>query len=159
MKPTVYIETTIPSYYHTTRTSLVSDVARTRIWWDKERSSYECFSSQITLDELSEGNYPTKTECLELINSIPLLEVNDEVLEIAEVYWKHQLMPRLPVRDGLHLATASFYHMDFLLTWNCRHLANANKMKHLLRVNQLLNLPSPQLVTPEQLRLLEDADE
>jgi len=155
MKPTVYIETTVPSYYHTTRTSLHSDVVRTRGWWDVERSAYECFTSQITLDELSEGNYPSKAKCLRLISEIPLLEVNDEILEIAEVYWEHKLMPKLPVRDALHLAVASFYQMDFVLTWNCLHLANVNKMRHLLRVNQLLNLPSPQLVTPAQLQLPE----
>ncbi len=65
MKSTVYIETTIPSYYHTTRAKLAEDKARTCNWWDKERSSYECFTSQVTLDELSEGNYPTKGKCLE----------------------------------------------------------------------------------------------
>ncbi len=84
-----------------------------------------------------------------------MLDVSDEILEVAQVYWKHKLMPRLPVRDAFHLAVASFYHMDFLLTWNCIHLANVNKMKHLMRINQLLNLPSPQLVTPAQLRLPE----
>jgi predicted nucleic acid-binding protein len=157
MKPTVYIETTIPSYYHTTRKSLATEIARTRKWWDVERNAYECFTSQITLDELSEGNYPSKANALELTNDLPLLEVNDEILEIAEVYWKHKLMPRLPVRDALHLAVASFYHMEFVLTWNCLHLANANKMKHLLRLNQLLDLPAPLLVTPAQLQLPEES--
>src|SRR4051812_20408521 len=103
MKPTVYIETTVPSYYHTTRASLSTDRARTRQWWDHERSAYECFTSQVTLDELQEGNYPSKSKTLELATELPLLEADDEILEIAEVYWKHKLMPRLPVRDGLHL--------------------------------------------------------
>ncbi len=151
MKPTVYIETTIPSYYHTTRETLAVDSERTRTWWDNDRPAYECFTSQITLDELSEGGYLTKAQCLALIRPVPLLEITEAILEIADVYWQHQLMPRLPVRDAFHLAVASFYRMDFLLTWNCHHLANANKMKHLLRVNQLLNLPAPQLVTPPQL--------
>src|ERR1017187_4370786 len=114
MKPTVYIETTIPSYYHTTRSTLAADVIRTRHWWDVERSAYECFTSQITLDELGEGNYPSKAKALAITQGLPLLEINEEVLEIAQVYWKHKLMPLLPVRDALHLAAASYYHMDFV---------------------------------------------
>ena len=85
-----------------------------------------------------------------------MLEVNEEVLEIADVYWRQRLMPRLPVRDALHLAVASHYRMDIVLTWNCRHLANAHKAWHLMRVNQLLKLPAPLWVTPLQLQLPED---
>jgi predicted nucleic acid-binding protein len=156
MRPTVYVETTIPSYYHDHRRALAADIARTREWWDAERHLYECFASAIVSDELNEGEYPNKQSCLELIADIPRLEVTREVLEIAEVYWEHKLMPRLPVRDALHLAIASYYQVQVLLTWNCRHLANVNKTQHLTRVNRLLNLPVPQLVTPVQLQRPEE---
>lgn len=78
------------------------------------------------------------------------------MIEIADVYQARQVMPRVPVRDALHLALASFYRMDYLLTWNCRHLANANKFKQIENVNQGLGLAVPLLVTPYQLRPLED---
>ena len=61
-------------------------------------------------------------------------------------------MPKAPVRDALHLAIASFYRMDYLLTWNCRHLANANKFRRIEAVNAEMGLSIPLLVTPHQLR-------
>jgi predicted nucleic acid-binding protein len=126
MKPTVYIETTIPSYYHDTRPLQAADITRTRQWWDVERGDYECFISEVVLSELGEGDYPNKEKCLTLLDGIAELAVIEEVERIALVYQARQLMPKLPVRDALHVAVTSYYRMDFLLTWNCRHLANAN---------------------------------
>jgi hypothetical protein len=65
-------------------------------------------------------------------------------------------MPRQPVRDALHVAITSYYRLDFLLTWNCRHLANANKARHLRELNLEIGLSIPQLVTPDQLQPWED---
>jgi predicted nucleic acid-binding protein len=157
MKSTVYIETTIPSYFYDERPDLMADIVRTRQWWDIERADYECFISEVVLSELGEGNYPNKEKCVALLEGIPELAVNDEVERIAAVYQARTLMPRLPVRDALHVAIASYYRMDFLLTWNCRHLANANKTRHLREVNLELGLSVPQLVTPDQLQRLEDS--
>lgn len=156
MKPTVYIETTIPSYYCDSRAELAKDIARTREWWDRERSQYECFISLVVLDELEDGDYATKPTCLELIGGIPLLEVDLEVAAAAEVYVAHRLMPGPPSRDAIHVALASRYRLDYLLTWNCAHLANINKAAHLEKLNAAMHLGLPRLVTPEQLRLLED---
>ena len=156
MKPTVYIETTIPSYYCDDRALLAADIARTREWWDQERGEYECYISAIVLDELIEGNYPTQAACLALVKDLPLLAVNQEVAEIAAVYQTRRLMPKPPVRDALHLALASYYRMDYLLTWNCRHLANARKTLHLEKLNTQMGLSVPRLVTPDLLRPLEE---
>jgi hypothetical protein len=82
---------------------------------------------------------------------------HDEAIdEIAEAYIRHQLMPADPVGDALHLAMASFHRCDFLPTWNCRHLANANKFAHIRWVNAILGLFVPTLVTPLEM-LDEDA--
>ncbi len=156
MKPLVYIETTIPSYYHSTRAELAADIARTREWWDQERGDYDCYVSAVVLDELAAGTSPNQADCLQLVQEFPLLEVTDEVLEIADVYHVQKLMPKPPIRDALHMALASHYRMDFLLTWNCRHLANANKVRHLEVVNTRLGLKVPALVTPDLLRPWED---
>jgi len=86
MKPLVYIETTIPSYYHSTRAELAADIARTREWWDQERGDYDCYVSAVVLDELAAGTSPNQADCLQLVQEFPLLEVTDEVLEIADVY-------------------------------------------------------------------------
>ena len=79
------------------------------------------------------------------------MPVGEEMAEIVDVYIQHKVMPRDPLGDALHLAMASFHKCDYLLTWNCRHLANANKFSHIRRVNALLGLPVPLLVTPLEL--------
>ena len=81
-----------------------------------------------------------------------MLEVVAEVVDVAAVYQSRCVMPKAPVRDALHLAIASFYRIDYLLTWNCRHLANANKFRRIETVNAELGLAFPLLVTPDQLR-------
>lgn len=151
MKPTVYIETTIPSYYCDGRAELRSEIARTREWWDRERSDYETFISLVVLDEISAGEYAGRAACLALVEALPLLAVEREVLDIAEAYQAQRLMPRDPAADAVHLALASFYRMDYLLTWNCRHLANANKVRHLEALNTRMGLSIPILATPYML--------
>jgi len=155
----VYLETTIPSYYCDDRAALAADIARTREWWDSERPAYDCFLSAAVLDELATGDYPNKESCLTLVEALPLLEINREVLEIAQVYQARGLMPKPPSADALHVALASFYRMDFLLTWNCRHIANANKTRHLEVLNHGMGLPTPQLITPHQLQPVEESNE
>jgi len=77
-----------------------------------------------------------------------LLEISNEVREIVRIYIRRLVMPSDPTGDALHLALASFYHVDVLLTWNCQHLANPNKMQHIRLVNYELGLPMPVLTTP-----------
>ena len=72
-------------------------------------------------------------------------------MEIVQAYVKHKLMPEDPTGDGLHLALASFHECSYFVTWNCRHLANANKFGHIRRINTLLGLRTPELVTPPEL--------
>ncbi|NOX53406.1 MAG: type II toxin-antitoxin system VapC family toxin [Planctomycetes bacterium] len=159
MKPMVYVETTVPSFYCSSRSELLPQVRRTREWWDSERHEYECYVSAVVLDELSAGDYPSKSACLDLVRELPLLEITEKVIEIAEVYQRERLMPLPPVRDALHLALASYYCMDYLLTWNCQHLANANKFRHLEVLNTRLGLDVPLLVTPDLLRPVREPEE
>lgn len=98
-----------------------------------------------------------KDEAIELLSNLPLVPVEPEIAEIVRAYIQHKVMPDDPVGDALHLALASFHKCDFLLTWNCRHLANANKFSHIRRVNAMLGLYIPLLVTP--LELLGGRDE
>lgn len=123
----------------------------TRDWWDNRRQSYLLVTSEAVLDELTRGDYPNKEKALHLINEVPLLEIDDPVTEIVEAYVLHKVMPQNPLGDALHLALASYYKCDFLMTWNCKHLANANKFDHIRRINMLLGLYVPKLVTPLEL--------
>ena len=158
-KPWVYVETTIPSFYHEERTApgIVARREWTRQWWDVAPDRYELFTSPAVLDELA-GDIPERSaKRLALIHDLPLLPVESSIAEIVEAYIRHKLMPADPGGDALHLALASYHKCDFLLTWNCQHLANANKFKHIRRLNAMLGLFVPAVVTP--LELLGGSDE
>ena len=153
MKKTVYIETTIPSFYHEIRTEpeMVARKNWTREWWDFHRKRYLPVVSEAVLDELKMGDYPNKDQILALLDNVPLVLVEPAIIEIVVTYIEHQVMPQDPTGDALHLALASYHKCDFLLTWNCKHLANANKFEHIRRVNAILGLFSPSIVTPMEL--------
>ncbi len=152
-KPRVYIETSIPSFYYEVRTEpdMVARRGWTRDWWDERRTSYELVTSDAVLDELRRGDHPVKEQALEMIRSLEVLEIGDEIADIVEAYIQNKIMPNDPVGDAMHLALASYHKSDFLLTWNCRHLANANKFGHIRRINAVLGLYVPALVTPLEL--------
>ena len=158
-KPRAYVETTIPSFYHEVRTTpeIVARREWTRRWWTDAAQRYELVTSAPVLDELAAGKPEHATERLDLVRSLPLLAVDLAVSEIVETYIRHRVMPVDPAGDALHLALASYHRCDFLVTWNCLHLANANKFGHIRRVNSMLGLFVPALVTP--LELLGASDE
>jgi hypothetical protein len=153
MKPTVYIETSIPSFYHEIRTepTMVARKTWTQRWWDHHRSQYTPVTSAAVLEELEGGDYPLKDDVITLIDEIPFVSIDPAIHDIVATYIQHSLMPKDPVGDALHLAVASFHKCDFLLTWNCTHLANANKFGHIRRINTRLGLYVPILTTPELL--------
>lgn len=153
MKSRIYIETTIPSFYNEVRmeSEMVARKEWTVLWWEKYSCNYELVTSEAVIDELERGDFPNKNKSLALLQDIPLLQINTSIGEIVQAYIKHLVMPEDPAGDALHLALASFYSCDFLLTWNCKHLANANKFAHIRRINGILDLHVPSLVTPLQL--------
>jgi hypothetical protein len=108
-------------------------------------------SSVAVIDELRKGQYPTKAACLDLMKDIQLVNMSNDIADIVEYYIQHKLMPSNPLGDALHLAVASFHKCDILLTWNCKHLANANKFGHIRRINAALGLYVPTLSTPLEL--------
>jgi predicted nucleic acid-binding protein len=151
----IYIETTIPSFYFETRRNAecVSRRNWTRRWWDDHRNEHELATSLVVRDELSDPKYPgaKRRNALALLDELPLLDIALEVDEIVETYIANLLMPQQPVADAIHLALASFYKCDVLLTWNCVHLANPNKFRHIQNINQRLGLAVPAVITPLEL--------
>jgi predicted nucleic acid-binding protein len=158
-KPRIYVETTIPSLYHDARTSpeTVARRAWTREWWSDAADQYELVTSLAVLEELEGDDAERSAARIALLQDVPLLPIEPAVTEIVQTYIARKLMPADPSGDALHLALASYYKCDFLVTWNCRHLANANKFGHIRRVNTMLGLFVPTLVTP--LELLGENDE
>ena len=149
----IYVETTIPSFYFERRSQPEMAARRqwTRQWWDNSGANEERVTSAAVLDELQQGSFPSQPDALRLIGGLPLLAVDDTVLRIVEGYIARRLMPSDPTGDALHLALASYHRCDFLVTWNCQHLANANKFAHIRRINAIMKLHLPALVTPLEL--------
>ena len=152
-KPRAYVETTIPSFYHETRTApdIVARRRWTRQWWSSAPERYELVTSSPVLDELAGGPRERIAERLTLVRELPLLAIEPGIGEILQAYLRHKLMPADPAGDALHLALASYHKCDFLVTWNCRNLANANKFDHIRRINTMLGLFVPILATPLEL--------
>ena len=160
MKRTVYIETSIPSFFYDVRT-VPAAVARresTRQWWEEERPWCELYTSELVLEELRRGDYPGKADALELMENLPRLEDVQEIEWIIKTYVRNHLMPGRNIADAHHLAVTSYYGIHFLLTWNCRHLANANKVDHLRSINNDLGLYVPKVTTPDNL-IFEEIDD
>lgn len=135
MRKRVYIETTIPSFYFEARSepSMVARREWTRAWWPIAKDKHELVTSEAVIEELSRGDFPARDDCLRLIADLPLIPVEPAVVEIVRTYMARNVMPRDPAGDALHLAMASHHRCDFLVTWNCSHLANANKFDHIRR--------------------------
>jgi len=150
----VYLETTIPSYMVSRPSRDIIVLAHqeiTKEWWNNCRSDYELYISQIVIDEISEGDENLAQKRNEIINNIPLLEYNNDVEKLALKYFEHFQFPKKALRDAFHLAFAVYYEIDFLLTWNCAHLANAIVRTNLSKFNNKLDFKTPDICTPEEL--------
>ncbi len=149
----IYIETSVIGAYFDERIDVVSAAQRywTHIWWENLREKYEIVISQAVKDELSHPDYPNSEDALGLIKNIQKVTIESEISQIVKIYIQNKLMPNNPLGDALHLALASYHKCDYLLTWNCKHLANPNKFNQIRLFNNLLGLYVPLLVTPNQL--------
>ncbi len=151
MKRTVYLDATIPSYLFDERASLDTYIQVTKQWWEEESSRFDIWISEETVAELSVGDYPRRAQILAFVAELAVLPPNEQILEIAQIYLDNYVMPQELAGDALHLAYATFYKFDFLLTWNCNHLANANKRQHIRVINARMNFSTPEIITPLQL--------
>ena len=154
MRKRIYIETTIPSYLTAWPSRDIVQAARqqlTREWWDSERHSYDLCISQIVLDESAAGNEDAAQRCLAVLADLPLLDLTSDVDELAEEIMESGLLPERASRDAVHIAAACVHNVDFLLTWNCRHIANATILRDLQHIIVGAGYEMPVICTPEEL--------
>ena len=123
----------------------------TRRWWDDEGKDHDLVTSDVVVFELERPNHPLKEDKLALVRSLRSLQITPEVAQLAEEYIAALAMPARPGADALHLALASVHLCDILLTWNCEHLANPNKVSQLSSITRLMGFSLPRIVTPETL--------
>jgi len=153
-KSTVYIETSIVSYL-TARPSRDLLVAAhqqlTVAWWDEQRPRYELFASQVVLAEARAGDPEAAQRRLAVLERLPLLDVTDAAIGLATMLVTRQVLPAQAAQDALHLAMACVHGIQYLLTWNCTHLANARLRSRIEQVCREAGYVPPIICTPEEL--------
>jgi hypothetical protein len=128
MSETVYIETSILGYL-TARPSrdivVAANIEITREWWDTRRNDFQLYASQAVVKETSQGDVVIAFQRLEILRGFSLLELNQSVLDLAEQFLERSDLPAKANIDAVHIAAATVHGMDYLLTWNCKYIANA----------------------------------
>ena len=154
MKPKVYLETTIPSYLTGRPSRDVVTAAHqqiTRGWWDTRRHAFDLFVSQMVLDEARAGNPEAAARRLAVLTPLLLLNPHEEEAELAQTLIEHVPLPTSAAADALHIAIAVVNGMDYLLTWNCTHIANAALRSKIEAVCRRQGFEAPIICTPEEL--------
>lgn len=150
----IYIESTIPSYVVARPARDLLQAARqqlTRDWWDLQREQHELFTSQVVLDEIAAGERAMAERRLELMAGLALLVSTPDVERLAADVLQSGLLPATADGDAAHIALATAYGMDLLLTWNCRHIANAAIIGRLRKLVAKQGYALPEIYTPEEL--------
>ena len=153
MPHSIFIETTIPSLYVSRPSRDLLQLARqelTREWWDTQRQEFDLFTSQLVLDEAADGEAAKASERLQLLAGIPLLDLNDPVRALAKKLVSTGILPSVAGRDAFHIAAAGVHRVDFLLTWNCKHIANPFIADRLHACFSDAGVHLPVICTPEQ---------
>lgn len=159
MKPTVYLETTIIGY-PATRVSGVLRVAAnqqtTRDWWENHRRHFDVLVSRFVVDECSDGDPDAAKERLAYLNGIPLLEISENVHTLAASLLSDVPLPERGTIDALHISVAAVNGVEYLLTWNCRHIANPSLRPQIERVCRDAGFEPPVICTPQELLEIDD---
>ena len=150
----VYIETTILSYLVSRSSRDIIVAARqelTREWWAVAKPNYECLISQIVLDEISAGDPVHAANRLLHANELSVLGVNENCAVLAEQFLIRGFVPKNEIRDAPHIAVAVIWKVDYLLTWNCKHIANGHSLRQLRKFTESKGYEFPHVCTPEEL--------
>jgi len=154
MRPKVYLETSVPSYLisRPSRDLIVAAHQEvTREWWLSRRRDFALFVSQFVISECSAGDEDLARQRLRALRDIPSLEVIDEVSGLANSLIAEGVIPQKSAADAAHVAVATVHRMDFLLTWNCSHIANARIITRIRDVCRSDRYVCPVICTPEEL--------
>lgn len=152
--PSVYLETTIPSYLAAFPSRDLIVAAHQQIthdWWRNAADRFDLYISEAVLDEIQAGDPDAAARRLEIIEGLPILESSDDTVALVEAYENRLGFVGRARADLIHIAFAVAYEMDYLVTWNCTHLANGETIRRLAVANAELGRFTPVIVTPEEL--------
>lgn len=151
---TIYIETSIVSYLRQRPSSQVVMAARqllTHQWWNDERAKYQLVASQFVIDEATAGDSVLAAERLAALDGVPLLPLDPEIANIADEIMLRAILPPKARTDALHIAVVAHHRVQYLLTWNCRHIANGRILPKIHKVLNDLGIQVPIICTPEEM--------
>ncbi len=155
MSETLYLETSVIGYL-TARPSqnliVAANIAVTREWWDNRRKNFEIYVSEVVFNEIARGDPEIAQNRIEIIKDFPILFANETVTDLAQQFLQKTNLPPKVSDDTLHIALATVYGLDYLLTWNCRHIANPNIQQKLSEISTNFGYELPILCIPYQLR-------
>jgi len=152
--PTVYIETSIVSFLRENPKAAPDSVLRqeiTRVWWDFHRHRFDLVTAQYVVDECHIGNARFAAERLQHLAQIPLLSLGDDIDRLAIEILSRAILPADALLDALHIACAAVNRVDYLLTWNCKHIANPMILPRVFRTLDDFGLPFPVICTPKDM--------
>jgi len=120
-------------------------------WWNRRRSDFDLVISQVVVDELQKGDPTFAKNRLEVVSTLPRLQVTDQATSLARNILSKGFLPQKAFPDALHIAVATVHLIDYLLTWNCKHIANVEVLPRIADLCENLGLPIPIICTPEEL--------
>lgn len=123
----------------------------TQEWWDSRRTNFDLFISQLVIREAGAGNVQMAQRRLEAVREIRLLDLNDETVALAYELVEAGPLPEKAAEDALHIAVTTVHGMDYLLTWNCKHIANAEMRSAVEFICRAKGYEPPVICTPEEL--------
>lgn len=154
MIESLYLDTSIIGYLTirpSTNLITASNSVITQNWWDTRRENFTLYISEVVLEELARGDQEIAIKRLDLISELPLLALNEAVEELAQQFLTKSNLPPKASDDALHIALATVYKVDYLLTWNCKHIANAQIQKKLSQISIQSGYELPTICTPYEL--------
>ena len=154
MKSKLYMETTVISYLTAWPSRDLIRAAHqqiTREWWEGRHDDFDLFVSQIVLEEAEAGDAHAAGERMGILDQLPLLDISEEVAVLARKFVKSGPIPEKAAVDAVHIAVSAVHGMDYLLTWNCAHIANATMRVQIDSISRSEGYEPPVICTPEQL--------
>jgi hypothetical protein len=154
VKATVYLESSVISYLtaRPSKNGLQAERQRlTQLWWRKLRPQFDCYVSDTVIEEICEGELMMAKKRMGAIKNFPRLAVSDDATKLANEILKRGYLPPKAATDAVHVAVAVDGGMDFLLTWNCTHIANAQVERQVAQICAAHEYEFPVICTPEQL--------
>ncbi len=150
----IYIESSVISYITARPSRDVVTSARQTVtleWWEEYKDSFESFISDLVVEEISSGDLLAAKRRLSVIKKIPVLETTENATKLAKKLITERVVPESSAEDALHISIAAVQKIDFLLTWNFKHINNAYTRDKIAKVIMQWNYSCPVLCSPEEL--------